>query len=161
LAEDDNANTEQLTLRERFALHRERADCAGCHSKIDPLGFALENYGPTGIWRDRYTNGKEVDPSGMLFRQHPFTGVVEFKDAILIERERFTKALAGHLLEFALGREVGAVDSVAIDRVVKRAAESEFRMQTLIREVVLSDPFVQAGKLATETNAERGEPTAR
>ncbi len=148
LAEDDDANIDQLTLRERFALHRERADCAGCHIKIDPLGFALENYGPTGIWRDHYTNGKEVDPSGMLFRQHSFTSVVEFKDAILLERERFAKALAGHLLEFALGREVGAADSVAIELAVQHAAASDFRMQSLIREVILSDPFVQPGKLS-------------
>ncbi len=131
-------------------MHRERADCAGCHIKIDPLGFALENYGPTGIWRDHDASGKEVDPSGTLFRQHPFTNVVEFKDAILIERERFATALAGHLLEFALGREVGAADSVAIERTVQRAAASEFRMQSLIREVILSDPFVQNGESKDE-----------
>ncbi|GIT29731.1 MAG: hypothetical protein Ct9H300mP1_17770 [Planctomycetaceae bacterium] len=50
--------------------HRKRADCAGCHNKIDPFGFALENYGPTGIWRDKYENGRPGDVSGVLFNQH-------------------------------------------------------------------------------------------
>ena len=53
---------ESLTLRERFADHRERADCAGCHEKLDPLGFALENFDPVGRWREKYHNGQDANP---------------------------------------------------------------------------------------------------
>ena len=86
---------EHLTLRERLSMHRERADCKGCHEQIDPLGFALENYDPIGVWRDKYENGRDVDMAGTLFRKHKFTDVVEFKDAILAEKDRFTRASPG------------------------------------------------------------------
>ena len=65
--EENGRNDESLTIRERLAVHRDRPDCAGCHVKIDPLGFALENYNPVGAWRDTYHNGREVDTSGELF----------------------------------------------------------------------------------------------
>ena len=140
LSEDDK-ETEHLTIRERLALHRERADCAGCHSQIDPLGFALENYDPTGFWRDKYENGRDVDSAGTLFRRHKFTNIVEFKDAILAEKDRFARAFAKHVLSFALGREMTAADSPALDQIVSATAADEYRLHTLIRQVVLSEPF--------------------
>ena len=132
-----------LTLRERFEAHRTQADCAACHTKIDPLGFALENYGPTGAWREGYANGRNVDASGVLFGRHEFEDIVEFKDAILAEKERFVRAFAAHLLAFALGREVGWQDEVALDRIVRETAHSDYRMQDVIMQVVLSDPFLR------------------
>ena len=103
LGETPAEGEEQLTVRERLALHRERSDCRGCHEQIDPLGFALENYDPTGVWREKYENGRDVITSGQLFRKHEFGNVVEFKDAVLAEKDRFTRALAGHLLSFGPG----------------------------------------------------------
>ncbi|MGI9473913.1 MAG: DUF1592 domain-containing protein, partial [Rubripirellula sp.] len=132
---------EDLTLRERLALHRERADCAGCHERIDPIGFALENYDPIGRWRDQYENGRDVDMEGKLFRKHAFTNVVEFKDAILAEKDRFTRGFAGHVLSFALARELGPADQPAIDKVAGTTAEDDYKIQTLLRQVVLSEPF--------------------
>ena len=117
LGEKPAEGEEHLTLRERLSLHRERADCRGCHEQIDPLGFALENFDPVGNWRERYENGRDVDMSGELFRRHTFSDVVEFKDAILAEKDRFTKALAGHLLSFALARELGPADQSALDKI--------------------------------------------
>lgn len=135
-----------LTLRERFAEHRRRADCAGCHAKLDPLGFALENFDPVGRWRDAYENGREVDPTGTLFRKHEFKDVVEFKDAILAEKDRFTRAFAAHLLAFALGREITAHDSPALDRIVEQTAASGYRMKALIHAVTGSAPFLGPGR---------------
>ncbi len=142
LAEEAPKEEANLTLRERISAHRERADCAGCHEKIDPLGFALENFGPTGKWRDKYQNGRKVDMQGTLFRKHPFNNVVEFKDAILAEKDRFTRGLAGHLLSFALARKTEVNDSVALDQITRLAANDDYRIQTLIKQVVLSDPFL-------------------
>jgi hypothetical protein len=115
----------------------------GCHRRIDPLGFALENYDPAGIWRDTYENGQAVDASGTLFGRHSFSDVVEFKETLLAEKDRFTRALASHLLSFALGREVGVEDSLALDDIARATAESDYRFQTLIKQIVLSDPFLQ------------------
>ena len=132
----------KLTVRERFAVHRERADCAGCHSKLDPLGFALENFDPVGRWRNHYENGRKVDASGVLFRKHSFNNVVEFKDAILSEKNRFTRAFAGHMLSYALGRGLTPIDAYALDRITAKTIADGFRLQTLLHEVVQSAPFI-------------------
>lgn len=131
----------QLTLRERLAMHRERSDCRGCHDRIDPLGFALENYDAIGAWRDQYENGREVDAAGELFHASTFRTPVEFKQAILEEKDRFTEALASHLLAFGLARELTPADQPAVRRIARRTKADGYRMQTLLREVVLSAPF--------------------
>lgn len=141
LGEKPAEGEEHLTLRERLSQHRERADCKGCHEQIDPLGFALENFDPVGRWRVRYENDRDVDMSGTLFRKHPFSDVVEFKDAILAEKDRFTKGFAGHLLSFALARELGAADEAALDEIAAATAADDYRMQKLLKELVLSEPF--------------------
>jgi hypothetical protein len=142
LGERPPAGEEHLTLRERLSMHRQRSDCRGCHEKIDPLGFALENYDPIGNWRSKYENGRDVDMSGVLFRKHEFDNVIEFKDAILAERDRFTRALAGHLLSFALARELGLADQVALDQIAERTAADDYKIQTLLVQIVLSEPFL-------------------
>jgi hypothetical protein len=141
---DDKPSSEEkdLTLRERLALHRERADCAGCHEKIDPLGFALENYDAIGKWRETYENGRKVDSSGTLFRRHEFSDIPSFKDAILAEKDRFVRGFAGHLLSFALARELTPQDQSELDRVAAATIADGYRIQTLVREVVFSKPFL-------------------
>jgi hypothetical protein len=139
----DEIDIESLTLRERLNAHRENLDCAGCHNRIDPLGFALENYDATGLWRDYYENGRIVDAAGKLFRKHAFGDIVGFKDAILAERDRFVRAFASHMLSFALGREIHVADSPAIDLITQATINDGYRMQTLIKEIVLSEPFRQ------------------
>ncbi|TWT64155.1 DUF1592 domain-containing protein [Rubinisphaera italica] len=141
LGEKPAEGEEHLTLRERLSLHRERSDCKGCHEQIDPLGFALENYNPIGVWRDEYENGREIDMQGTLFRQHQFNNVIEFKDAILTEKDRFTRALAGHLLSYALARELGAADQIALDEMTQSVIADEYRFQSLIKQIVFSEPF--------------------
>ncbi len=142
LSEKPPAEEANLTLRERLALHRERADCAGCHEKIDPFGFAVENFDPIGKWRDKYENSRDVDPSGVLFRKHKFSNVIEFKDAIVEEKDRFTRAFASHLLSFALARELTAADSPALDQIVSSTVSDNGRMKSLIKHIVLSEPFL-------------------
>ena len=143
LADHPSGDEAELTLRERLAMHRERSDCRGCHERIDPLGFALENYDPVGVWRTTYENGRDVDASGVLFQTHAFADPVVFKNAILADKDRFTQALAGHLLAFALARELTAADQPAIRRIARRTKADGDRMQTLLREVMLSKPFCQ------------------
>jgi hypothetical protein len=122
-------------------MHRKRSDCRGCHEQIDPLGFALENYNPIGVWRTKYSNDRDVDMSGTLFRKHKFTNVVEFKDAILAEKDRFARGFAGHLLSFALARELGATDQIALDQIAKATADDGYKIQTLLKTLILSKPF--------------------
>ena len=141
LGEKPKEGEEHLTLRERLSMHRERSDCRGCHEQIDPLGFALENFNAIGKWREKYENGRKVDMEGVLFRKHKFTNVIEFKDVLLLEKERFVRGLAGHLLTFSLGRKLSPADEIALDEIVEKSAVEGYRMKSLLREVVFSKPF--------------------
>lgn len=140
---DEDAGPENLTIREKFAKHRENPDCAGCHARIDPLGFALENFDITGRWRDKYENKREVDSSGTLLKTYDFADVVDFKEALVKEQRRFAKAFTAHLLRFALARELGPADSLAVDQIVSNAEPEGFRLKSLIRELVLSETFLK------------------
>lgn len=141
LGEKPAEGEEHLTLRERLSMHRERSDCKGCHEQIDPLGFALENYDAVGRWREIYDNDRKVDMQGTLFRKHDFNNVIEFKDAILAEKDRFARGLAGHLLSFALARELGAADQIALDQIAEATAADDYKFQTLLKQVITSEPF--------------------
>jgi hypothetical protein len=142
LPEADKDELAKLTIRERLALHRKRADCASCHKKLDPLGFALENYGPTGVWRDKYENGREVDVSGVLFNQQKFKTVVEFKQLILKEKQRFIRGFLSHLLSYALGRELGPADSPVLDEMTEKAMAGKDQLRVVLRNIAMSDPFL-------------------
>ena len=96
-----------------------------------------------GQWRERYENNREVDPSGMLFRKHEFSNAVEFKEALLVERDRFARAFAKHLLSFALSREITAADSVALDQIVSETVSEGYKMRSLIRALVSSEQFLK------------------
>ncbi len=140
---NEDSLAKNLTIREQFAEHRKNPDCASCHSRLDPLGFALENFDITGRWRDKYENGRAVDASGVFLKKHPFGGIVEFKDSLVKENKRFARAFTGHMLRFALSRELGPADSLTIDTIVDRAEGDNFKLKSLIREIVLSDAFLK------------------
>ncbi len=156
LEEKAPAKEAHMTLRERLSAHRERADCAGCHEQIDPLGFALENYGPTGKWRELYDNDRKVDMNGTLFRRHEFNDIVEFKDAVLAEKDRFVRGFAEHLLSFALAREVGVADGPALEKISKATAADGYRIKSMIKHVVQSEPFLQKSNSKVMVSAVTG-----
>ncbi len=137
----DDGNSKNMTIREQFAKHREHADCAGCHSKLDPLGFAMENFDLTGRWREKYQNGREVDASGKLMRKHDYDGAVDFKDSLIKEKERYARAFVGHLLRFLTSRELTPGDTLEIERITENAKIHDYRMKSLIRDVLLSPRF--------------------
>ena len=117
VADDSTLKEQGLTVRQKLKQHSQDVQCAGCHQKIDPLGFALENFDLLGRWRDNYRTGIKVDASGKLFGKHEFNDVVGFKDAILAERDVFANAFIRHLLSFALGRELTLTDRIAADEI--------------------------------------------
>lgn len=137
----DKTKEKQMTLREKFALHRTNADCASCHVKIDAFGFALENYDAVGRWRDQDENGHAIDPSGNLFNRLEFATVEQFKEALLVEKERFVGGFAGHLLKYALGREVAPSDRSALNQIVTASASDGWRLRQMLKQVILSEPF--------------------
>ncbi len=148
LPEASKEELAKLTIRERLAAHRKREDCAGCHNQIDPLGFALENYGPTGVWREKYENGRQVDVSGVLFNRHEFKDFSEFKQMILKEKHRFIRGFIEHLLSYALSRELGPADSPALNDMTSRALAGEDQMRAVLKNIAMSQPFLHKNTIA-------------
>ncbi len=129
------------SLRQRFEQHRAAADCAGCHAKMDPMGFALENFDATGKWRE--TDGKfSIDASGELTNGTTFSGPRELKQ-VLRSNKNFVRGLTQKMMIYALGRGLEYYDKCACDAVVAQAAKDGNRFSALVTGIVTSDPFLK------------------
>ncbi len=138
---DNAGETKGKTLLEELKIHREREECAGCHAKIDPLGFSLENFDPIGRWRDSTPAGP-VESQGELESGTTLSGIEGLKDYLLEHRrDDFVRGVAENLLAFALGRELRGFDEPAVQEIVDRLNENELRARVLVKEVVKSHPF--------------------
>ncbi len=136
----DDRSVEELTLRQRLEQHRQRPACHSCHSRIDPVGFSLENYDPTGRWRSE-VGGQPVDASGQMPTGETFSGPVELKRYLLARRDDFLHNLAEKMLAYALGRGLEWYDRSAVRKITAAVARDGYRAGTLVREVALSYPF--------------------
>jgi len=143
--EEAHAGGVAKTMRERLEQHRRDAACAGCHSRIDPLGFALENYDVLGRWRTQ-ADGAPVDAKGELTDGTRFDGAEELKTVLLSRKDLFIRNLTVKMLGYALGRGLRLEDSCTVDQIVARLKANDYKARTLIEEIVLSVPFrYQAG----------------
>jgi hypothetical protein len=120
--------------------HRSNAVCASCHSKMDPLGFGLENYDAVGKWRT--LDGKfPVDSSGTLPNGKTFSNPEEMRAALVSLVPQFARALVEKLMMYGLGRGIAPYDRRAIDQITARLADQGYPFQTAIYEIVRSAPF--------------------
>ena len=144
-ADDKTLKEEGQTVRQKLKQHSSDQQCLGCHQKIDPFGFALENYDLLGRWRDEYRTGLPVDASGTIFGNVAFQDVVELKEAIVREQKTFATAFVQHLLSYALGRELTLTDRLAAAEIAEATQKDEYRMRHLIQNLVLHPVFSQRG----------------
>jgi len=136
------------TVRELLTQHRADPVCASCHSRIDPLGFALENYDAMGVWRNTDA-GQAVDASGELPDGTRFEGPAQLKRILLEKKGLFLRNLTNRMLGYALGRGLNRRDSCVVNDILAQLEAGNFSAQTLIQSVVLSMPFrYQAGTIA-------------
>jgi hypothetical protein len=136
----EHAGATPATLRERLMEHRKNPTCGGCHNRIDPLGFGLENYDVLGRWRSE-DGGKPIDSRGELPDGTVFEGPRELKAALFQRKELFVRNLTTKLLGYALGRGLTREDACTVDRIVEQLKKHEYSAHTLIQEIVLSVPF--------------------
>ncbi|MEM7143534.1 MAG: DUF1592 domain-containing protein [Verrucomicrobiota bacterium] len=141
VAEIESDISAAKSIREQLELHRDVASCAECHRKIDPMGFALENYDAIGGWRDQYPGRLPIDSSGTLPNGDTFETVSEFQQIIAGRGEEFTHCLTEKLLTYALGRELEYGDRETIDSILADLEKNNGGLHDLIRLVVLSDSF--------------------
>ena len=132
-----------VTLREQLEKHRQVATCAECHRKIDPLGFALENFDAIGGWRDKYDKKMPIDSTGRLPGGESFRTLSEFRQLLLDREHQFNRCLTEKLMTYALGRELEIGDRPAIDRICEDMTDPEKGLRDLIQAVVTSESFLQ------------------
>jgi len=154
---ENDGKSKPTALRERMEQHRNNPVCASCHSRMDPLGFALEHYDAIGAWRETDT-GAEIN-STITLDGATVDSPAAFRQALLGRGDQFVSTVAEKLLTYALGRGVEFADAPSVRRLVRDLAGHDDRWSTLIVGIVTSSPFemrrvpVPAGASPTLTTA--------
>lgn len=138
--EEAEDGAEKLTLRQMMEKHRRDPNCAVCHTKMDALGLALENYDGIGAWRDHVGN-QRIDASGVLPDGRKFVDAVELKTILLEQKDDFCRCLTEKMLTFALGRGLEYADTPVVEQIAKAVKKQDYRFSALVIEIVKSEPF--------------------
>ncbi len=150
-----------LTMREALTQHRANPACAGCHARMDPIGFAMENFDAIGRWRDRDA-GKPIDTSGVLPDGTRLDGMTGLKKALLSHPEQFVGTVAGKLLMYAVGRNIQYYDQPAVRGIVREAAANNNTFASLVLGVVTSAPFqMRESQSGDQAKPQAGASTAK
>jgi hypothetical protein len=153
LDKQDKKKIANLTLRQRTELHRKDPVCANCHKVLDPIGFGLENFDAIGRWRDRDDSGGPIDAVGELPGGKRFASPRELKDIIAARQNELARNLAEKLLAYVLCRQLNGYDEIVVDRIVEATARDDYRMQSLITEIVTSYPFLNRRIVTATSNS--------
>jgi hypothetical protein len=128
-------------MRESMAQHRTNPACAACHARMDPIGFALDNFDAVGRWRTVDESGTQIDASGVFPDGTKFEGVAELRQLLLSRPEQFVSTLSENLLTYSLGRSLAYYDAPTVRAIVREAARNDYHFSSLIMGVVKSTPF--------------------
>jgi hypothetical protein len=141
---------DKATVRKRLEIHRTLPQCARCHSKIDPLGFALENFNAAGEWRDQEgfgykgrieRNDPKIDAASKLPDGTEINGVDELRAVLRQREDLFLNCLASKLLTYALGRELGIADQPTVKAAVAATKKGGYTLRSLIQFIATSEAF--------------------
>jgi hypothetical protein len=138
--DESPAEGRKLTTRDQVERHRADPGCASCHARIDPLGFALENFDVIGRWRAE-DEGGAIDPSGVLPSGDSISGFEGLKNHLLSNPEPFVDATVERLMTYGLGRELDARDRPAVRQILREAKADQYRFADLIIGIAKSVPF--------------------
>ncbi|MCX6592988.1 MAG: DUF1592 domain-containing protein [Acidobacteria bacterium] len=149
----DEKNFGGLSLREKLAAHQRNATCAGCHTRIDPLGFPFERYDAIGRLRDKYPDGKPVDDSSIASDKTPIAGIDGLLAYLKKQEPQVLKNLSHKLLGYALGRTILASDQPLVEKMVTLGSQATFTQ--LATEIVLSRQFRYRREMPETSQAPR------
>jgi hypothetical protein len=141
LEEQEQKSVEGLTLRQRTKLHQTEPTCANCHKILDPIGFGLENFDAIGRWREESIVGVAIDSVGKLPSGEGFSTPAELKDLLAKREADLARNLTERLMAYALGRQLEGYDEIVIDQLMVKIAKDDYRVQTIITEVITSYLF--------------------
>jgi hypothetical protein len=154
---DAGVEGQPRSLRERMEMHRKNPVCASCHQRMDPLGFALENFDALGKWRTS-SDGAPIDPSASFPDGTRFEGVAGLRTLLVSHKEDFVRTLSGKLLAYAIGRGLDYRDMPASRGIAREAAPGGYTWSSIITAIVMSPPFrmaVASGEAASRTGKVR------
>jgi hypothetical protein len=138
---ENTEGAKPLSVRERLEEHRKNPACASCHKLMDPLGLALENYDAVGAWRVVSEAGTPIDASGQLTDGTKINGVADLRAALLARPDNFVITLTEKLMTYALGRGIEYYDAPAIRKIARDTAAGDYKLSSLIMEIIKSTPF--------------------
>jgi len=151
---ESGAEGQPKSVRERMELHRKNPVCAGCHVRMDPLGFSLENFDALGKWRTM-SDGVPVDTSASLPDGTHFDGVAGLRKLLLDHRADFVRTLTEKMLAYAIGRSVEYYDLPAVREITRSAGRSDYRWSAVILGIVSSAPFTMSTAIGDQSSNER------
>ena len=137
---EDKKNKEPKSFREQLAMHATSANCAGCHRKMDPLGFALDSFDAIGQWRDD-AGGKPIDTSGELPTGEKFKGPDELKKIVLKRKDEFVRNMTEKMLIYALGRDLDYFDDGPVAQIQSALEKNDHKFSVLVSGIVNSFEF--------------------
>jgi len=137
---DPGQDGQPQSLRQRMELHRQAAACASCHRRMDPLGFALENFDALGKWRTE-SDGAPIDAAAALPDGTQFDGITGLRQLMVTHKEDFVRTFTEKLLAYAIGRGIELSDMPAIRGIARDAAAQDDRWSAVIWGIVNSPPF--------------------
>ncbi len=146
------------SVRERLEAHRSDSSCMNCHTRIDPLGFALEKFDPIGRWREHYQDGIEIDTTGILHDGTEVDGLEDLHAYLKQEETTVHRNLCRKLLGYALGRSELLSDRLLIDDML-RGLETDDRFSNLITQIVTSKQFRHQRGRTLEAASTSSRPT--
>ena len=135
---------EKLTKEQLLKAHKEEAQCAHCHKKIDPIGLGLENFDATGQWRSKKTLDKftyPIDPSGQIHRGPKFQNYQELNDYFASKVDDFNRGLIENLLSYSLGRQIGFTDKELVDSLHQEMKQKGNKLRPVIHSIIESEAF--------------------
>jgi len=142
LNDKDIGTTKALTVRELMAKHRASPTCSSCHAVMDPLGFALENFDATGMWRDKDRfAGTAIDSAGELPDGTKINGPDDLRKALLRRPDQFVQGFVENLLTYAMGREREYYDMPTVRKIVRDTAAKDYKVSAIVQAVVKSEQF--------------------
>jgi mono/diheme cytochrome c family protein len=137
---DAGQDGQPRSLRDRMEQHRKNPACAGCHQRMDPLGFALENFDALGKWRT-VADGEKIDASASLPGGTHFEGMTGLRNLLVSRKDDYVRALTEKLLAYSVGRGVEYYDMAAVRQIARESAAGDYRWSSLISGIVRSRPF--------------------
>jgi hypothetical protein len=147
LEESNKDSKVPKTVRAQLELHRKNPVCASCHKVIDPAGFALENFDSVGKWRDTGPDGAPLDVAGTLADGSQINGPAALREAIAGRPNAFVTVVTEKMLTYALGRGLEPYDMPVVRKIVRKAAQNDYRLSSVVMGIVESAPFQMRTKL--------------